>query len=82
MRLMDLSKAQGARVHPVADRGVAHHARCLRVVLDCLTGMALRQQHVLWTAALVATFHDAALYACFDTTQQRDRSVRELIDLE
>ena len=36
----------------------------------------------LWTSALVASFHDAALYACFDTTQQRDRSVRELIDLE
>jgi hypothetical protein len=29
MRLMDLSKAQGARGPPVADRGVAHHARCL-----------------------------------------------------
>ena len=36
----------------------------------------------LWTSALVASFHDAALYACFDATLQRDRSVRELIDLE
>ena len=47
MRLMDLRRHKALGVHPVADRGVAHHARCLQVVLDRLAGMALRQQHVL-----------------------------------